>query len=74
MPVVVKQKKSRKWKAFLGILFILAGIAGWVLPFVPGTVFVIVGLLLLHVHWITKLARRYACKYGFVKQCMEVVE
>ena len=74
MPAVVQQKKNRKWKAFLGILLILAGIIGWLLPFVPGTLFIIAGLLLLHVHWITRLAKRYACRYGFVKQCVEMTE
>ncbi|MBI5392491.1 hypothetical protein HZA96_01355 [Candidatus Woesearchaeota archaeon] len=74
MAVVIKQKKSRKWKAFLGILLILAGIIGWVLPFVPGTPFIIAGLLLLHVNCVIRLVRKYGCKYGFVKQCVELTE
>jgi uncharacterized protein len=49
----------------LGVAFVLFGIAGLVLPFLQGILFLIVGFLLLSVHsvWIKSHVERFAHRH-----------
>lgn len=55
------QEGQRGWKRWLrivsGLLLLVGGLAGWLLPFVPGWLLVIPGLMILsrEFHWAKRL-------------------
>lgn len=64
-------------KKFWGIFFIILGVVSGFLPFMPGFVFIIMGLSMLSPRIALKikhLHRRYKCHQDFKKLCRESME
>lgn len=71
--IVFELKELFYLKKILGVIFILLGIAGGFLPFMPGFVFVVLGLSMLSPSIalkIKKLRRRYKC-HGSLKRLLK---